>query len=145
MLAKKVTYTDFNGEERTETFYFNLTKAEVAEMQLTHPGGYTEYIQRIIDSKQQEEIIRIFKELLLKSYGEKSEDGKHFRKSKEISEEFSNTEAYSEIFVELMTNANEAAAFVNGIMPKVDMTEDQKAELARKTKALIDQKAAESE
>lgn len=145
MLAKKVTYTDYNGEERTETFYFNLTKAEVTEMQLTHPGGYAEYIQRIIDSKQQEEIVAIFKDLLLKSYGEKSEDGKYFRKSKEISENFSNTEAYSEIFVELMTNADEAAKFVNGVMPQVDLTEDQKAELLAKTKGLIEQKDAASE
>ena len=142
MYTKKITYTDFNGQERTESIYFNLTKAEVAEMEMDCPGGYSAYLERIIESKDQTEIMKAFKNLILKSYGEKSEDGRHFRKSEEISADFANTEAYSEIFVELMTNPSSAAAFVNGIMPFADMDESKKAELAAKTKELIESKSA---
>lgn len=143
MYTKKVTYTDFNGQERTETLYFNLSKAEVTEMEATFPGGYSQFLQKIIDSKDQVEIMNAFKSLILKSYGEKSEDGRHFRKSEQISKDFESTEAYSEIFVELMTNASSASAFVNGIMPFGDMDEDKKAELTAKTKELIESKASE--
>lgn len=142
MYVKKLSYVDYNGEERTETFYFNLSKAEIAEMELTHPGGYTEYLQKIIDSKDQQSIMEAFKFMLLKAYGEKSEDGRHFRKSKQITEDFESTEAYSEIFVNLMTDAAEAAAFVNGIMPLGNISDDQKEEIRVKTKELIDSKAS---
>lgn len=111
------TYVDFNGVERTEDFYFNLTKAEVAEMQLTTDGGLDAYIQKIVDAKDQKAIIEIFKELVLKCYGEKSDDGRRFVKSDEIREAFSQTQAYSDIFIELATDDKAAAAFVNGITP----------------------------
>lgn len=138
MLAKKITYTDFDGEERTETFYFNLTKAELLEMQIKHPGGYGEYLQRIIDAKDQVEVMNSFKELIMLSYGEKSEDGKHFRKSEEISKDFVGSAAYDELFFELLTDPDSGAAFVNGIMPKLDLTQEQQMEINAKTKALID-------
>lgn len=111
------TYVDFNGVERTEDFYFNLTKAEVAEMQLTTDGGLDAYIQKIVDAKDQKAIIEIFKELVLKCYGEKSDDGRRFVKNDEIREAFSQTQAYSDIFIELATDDKAAAAFVNGITP----------------------------
>lgn len=140
MLAKPITYTDYDGNERTETFYFNLSKAEVAEMQLKHPGGYAEYLQRIIDAKDQSQLIDAFKRLITDSYGVKSEDGKRFCKSSEISEAFVQTEAYSELFVELLSSGEAAAAFVNAIMPVMDLDDEKKAEISAKTKALIENK-----
>ena len=118
MLVETITYTDYNDEERTEKFYFNLTEAELAEMELSITGGFSEMIQRIIDAKDTPSIIKVFKELLLKAYGEKSPDGKRFIKSKEISEAFSQTEAYSQLFMKLATNDEYAANFVNGLVPK---------------------------
>lgn len=118
MFAKTITYTDFNDVERTETFYFNFSKAEIAEMQLTTEGGLTEKLQKIIDSKDQTEIFKMFKYLILKAYGEKSPDGKRFIKNEELSEGFSQTAAFDEFFMELGTNSDAAQAFVNGIIPK---------------------------
>ena len=117
MLKKTITYTDYNGIERTENFYFNLSKAEIMEMEMSTAGGMAETIQKIVDAKDAPAIIRVFKDLVLKSYGVKSDDGRRFIKSKELSDEFSQTEAYSQIFMELATDADEAAKFVNGIIP----------------------------
>lgn len=117
MLKKTITYTDYNGVERKEDFYFNLTKAEITEMQLSTVGGLSEMISKVVDSKDLPTIIKIFKELILKAYGEKSEDGRRFIKSDEISASFSQTEAYSQLFMELATDADAAAKFVNGIVP----------------------------
>lgn len=117
MLKKKITYTDYNGVEITEDFYFNLTKAEVMEMEMTTTGGLAEKINKVIATKDAKSIITIFKDLILKAYGEKSEDGKRFMKNDEIKIAFSETEAYSILFMELATDANAAATFVNGIIP----------------------------
>ena len=117
MLKKTVTYVDYNGVERTEDFYFNLSKAEVAEMELSVEGGFSKMIEEIVKSNDNVRIIELFKEMVLKAYGEKSADGRRFVKSKELSEAFSQTEAYSEIFMELALDEKAAAAFVNGIMP----------------------------
>lgn len=117
MIKKTVTYVDYNGEERTEDFYFNLSKAELMEMQMSVEGGLAEKLQKIVSSKDTVEIIKLFKELLLKSYGVKSDDGKRFIKSDAIREAFTQTEAYSELFMELATDAEKASAFVNGIVP----------------------------
>lgn len=117
MLKKTINYTDYNGMERKEDFYFNLNKAEVAEMELSTEGGLAEMIQKIVSSKDTPSIVKIFKDLILKAYGEKTPDGKRFVKSKELSDAFAQTEAYSELFMELATDAEAAAAFVNGIMP----------------------------
>lgn len=117
MIKKTVTYIDYNGVERTEDFYFNLSKAEVAEMELSVEGGFSKMLEKLIASKDNVQIVNIFKEMVLKAYGEKSPDGKRFIKSKELAEAFSQTEAYSEIFIELALNEEAAAAFVNGIMP----------------------------
>ena len=117
MLKKTVTYVDYNGVERTEDFYFNLSKAEVAEMELSVEGGFSKMLEEIVKSNDNARIIELFKEMVLKAYGEKSADGRRFVKSKELSEAFSQTEAYSEIFMELAMDEKAAAAFVNGIMP----------------------------
>ena len=123
MLKKTIKYVDFNGVERSEEFYFNLTKAELMEMELSISGGLTEMINSIVNTQDAPEIIKIFKKLILDSYGVKSNDGKRFVKSKELSDEFAQTEAYSVLFMELATNADEASKFINGIMP-VDVAKE---------------------
>ena len=117
MLKKTITYTDYNGDERKEGFYFNLTKAELMEMEMSTEGGLAERIQKVVDTKDVPSIIKIFKDLVLKAYGEKSADGKRFIKSKELSEAFAQTEAYSILFMELASDADEASKFINGIVP----------------------------
>ena len=117
MLKKTITYVDYNGMERTEDFYFNLSKAEVAEMELSVQGGFSKMLEEIIASKDNVQIVNLFKQMVLKSYGEKSPDGRRFIKSEEIAQAFAQTEAYSEIFMELALNEDKAAEFVNGIMP----------------------------
>ena len=117
MIKKTINYVDYNGVERKEDFYFNLSKAEVAEMELSVDGGLSNMIEQIVNSKDNKEIIALFKQIILKAYGEKSPDGKRFVKSKEISEAFSQTEAYSELFVELALNEEKAANFIKGILP----------------------------
>lgn len=117
MLKKTVTYVDYNGVERTEDFYFNLSKAEVAEMELSVEGGFSKMLEEIVKSNDNARILELFKEMVLKAYGEKSADGRRFVKNKELAEAFSQTEAYSEIFMELAMDEKAAAAFVNGIMP----------------------------
>lgn len=118
MFSKTITYKDYNDVERTETFYFDLKKSELAEMEMTTEGGFAAYLTKITESKNQAEIFRIFKMLLLKAYGEKSADGRKFVKSEALSEEFSQTMAYDELFMELGTNSEFASAFVKGILPK---------------------------
>ena len=117
MFKKTITYTDYNDVERTETFYFNFTKAEVLEMELGTVGGLSAMIQGIIDAKDTPALIKVFKELVLKAYGEKSADGKRFVKSPELSEAFSQTEAYSDIFMELATDDVAAAKFIKEVTP----------------------------
>ena len=117
MLKKTITYTDYSGIERTEDFYFNLSKAEILEMQLSVNGGFAEMLQKIIKAKDFPTLVKTFKELILVSYGEKSEDGRRFVKSKEISDAFAQTEAYSILFMELSNDDKAASEFVNGILP----------------------------
>lgn len=118
MIKRTMTYTDYDGNERTEDFYFNLTKAETTEMELSSEGGLTKLIEKIMAEQNSVEIIKVFKDLIRRSYGQKSLDGKRFIKSDELFEEFSQTEAYSDLFMELATNAESATAFVNGILPR---------------------------
>ena len=118
MLKETLKYVDYNGVERNEDFYFNLTKAEIMEMELSTAGGLTEMINKIVATQDAPAIIKVFKELILKAYGEKSPDGKRFIKSEEISAGFSQTEAYSDLFMRLATDTEYASKFVNGIVPK---------------------------
>lgn len=117
MLKKTITYTDYNGTERTEDFYFNLSKAEITEMEMSTVGGFAEMIQNVVNAQDAPAIIKIFKDLVLKAYGQKSPDGRRFIKKPELSEAFSQTEAYSQLFMELATDADAAAKFINGIIP----------------------------
>lgn len=121
MLSKKIKYTDYNGVEREETFLFNLSKAELMEMELGTAGGLADMIKNIVAAQDTPSIVKIFKELVLKAYGEKSPDGKRFIKIDEkgnpLSVGFSQTEAYSNLFMELATDADAAAKFVRGIVP----------------------------
>lgn len=118
MIKKTMTYLDYDGNERTEDFYFNLSKAEVAEMELSTAGGITKMIETLVQEQDSKRITEVFKNFIMKSYGKKSADGKRFVKSPEMLEEFMQTEAYSDLFVLLATNTEEAQAFFNGIMPQ---------------------------
>lgn len=117
MLKKTITYEDYNGVERKEDFYFNLSKVELTEMQMGADGGMSEYLQKIVDAKDTTTIMELFKKLILKAYGEKVDDGKRFKKSKELSEAFSQTPAYEVLYMELAFDADAAAKFVKGIVP----------------------------
>ena len=131
MLKKTIKYTDYNGVERKEDFLFHLTKAELMEMEMGTTGGLAEKIQQVVDTQDVPSIIKIFKEIVLKAYGEKSDDGKRFIKVNDagvpLSIGFSQTEAYSELFMELATDADAAAKFIKGIIPSdIDLTEAEK-------------------
>lgn len=117
MIKKRIKYIDYDGNERTEDHYFNLSKAELTEMEVSHKGGLTKVIDRIIEEQDAKKMIEIFKDLVLKSYGKKSLDGRKFIKNDELRDDFSQTEAYVNIFMELATDSKSAAEFVSGIMP----------------------------
>ena len=117
MLKKTITYTDYNGHSRTEDFYFNLTKTELMKMEMGTNGGLSEMVKSIIAAQDQAALIQIFEDLILKAYGVKSLDGKRFEKSTQLSEAFAQTEAYDQLFMELATDADAAAQFINGIVP----------------------------
>ena len=116
MLKKTIVYTDYEGNERTDDFYFNLNQPELLEMNVSEKGGLEKVIEKIIATDDFKKLVEIFKEIILKAYGEKSLDGRRFVKSKELSEQFSQTEAYSILFMELALNAEAASAFINGII-----------------------------
>lgn len=118
MIKKTITYTDYNGMERTEDFYFHLSKPELMELELSTEGGLANKINKIIASNNAPEIIKTFKEIIQKSYGVKSDDGRRFMKSDDLFRNFAETEAYSLLYVELATNAELASKFINGIIPQ---------------------------
>lgn len=132
MLKKTIKYTDFDGVERKEDFYFNLTKAELLELQMSMEGGLRGHLERIIKTQSQPELIKMFKEIIMRAYGEKSPDGKRFMKSDEIRQNFECTEAYSELFMELATNSDAAADFINALLPDdFRADEETKAQLMK--------------
>lgn len=118
MLKKSITYDTFSGERVTEDFYFNLTKAELVELEVSHKGGLSDSLKKIIASEDGSEIIKQFKEIILKAYGQKSDDGRRFIKNQQLRDEFESTEAYSVLFMELVTNAEAAAEFVRSVIPQ---------------------------
>lgn len=119
MLKKTVTYTNWNGEEVTEDFWFHLSKSECVEMTYTTPGGFDAYIKRIVAAKDVPTLIKEWKKLVLMAYGKKSADGKRFMKDDEIRREFVESPAYDIIFMEFVTDDKAAAEFVNGILPEM--------------------------
>ena len=118
MFTKTVTYKDFDGNERTEVCRFNLSEPEIIEMESSYPGGLEQMLKKIIEEKDQQKILAVFKELMLKSYGEKTPDGKRFVKSKELSEAFSQTGAYEQLYMRILRDTDCAIEFTNGIMPE---------------------------
>lgn len=139
MLTKTIKYTDYNGEEREEKFLFNLSKAELMEMELGTTGGMVETLKKIIEVKDTPSLVKIFKDLILKSYGEKSADGKRFIKidneGNPLSIGFSQTEAYSNLFMELATNSVSAIEFVKGIIPSdIEISEEEIKKLTGEVK-----------
>jgi hypothetical protein len=131
MLKKEITYVDFNGEEVTDTFYFNVSKPEIIELELDVDGGFGKMMERIVEANDTKLLVKEFKRIILLAYGVKSEDGKRFIKSDELREEFSQTAAYSELFMQLALDADAAADFIKGILPKdlSDTIEEVKPEV----------------
>lgn len=152
MFTYSVKYTDFDGVEREETLYFNLSRAELTELQLTYPGGYGEHIEKITKAQDRPEIIRMFKDLMARTYGEKSDDGRRLIKSPELYEAFTQTNAYDEFFMRLCSDAEFAASFVAGVMPdfgdpeaKAKALADAKQELLDKFRNQIEREKQDSE
>ena len=123
MLKKTITYTDYDGNQRTEDHYFHLNKAEIAGIELAHPGGLEVYVKRLTQEQAGAEIYRIFLDLIKLSYGKKSDDGRRFMKSPEITQSFTETEAFSQLIMELIGDSNAAVEFVRGIIP-ADVAKD---------------------
>lgn len=123
-----MTYDDFNGEKVTEDLYFNLSKAELLEMNFHAKGGLVNYIEAMINSRDTQEISEFFKLILVKSYGEKTPDGKHFMKTPEIAQQFQCSVPYSELYTKLSTDADAASEFINAVIPKDLADEYKKAE-----------------
>lgn len=120
MLKKTITYMDYNDVERTEDFYFNLTQTELTMMNASYKGGMQAKLEKIIQAQDAGEIVKMVKEIIHLAYGEKSDDGRRFIKSDELSTAFEQTEAYNKLFVELSTSDQAMSSFVNGIMPKTN-------------------------
>lgn len=137
MYKKTITYTDYNGRELTEDFYFNMTESELVEMQLNKTGGMAEYITKITSANDIPSLAALFKKLVLKSYGEKSEDGRRFIKSEKLSEEFSQTQAYNTLYMELATDSDAAIAFMNGIIPNIKGKEEAIAQAKKEAGATL--------
>lgn len=116
MLKKTITYTDYDGNQRTKDYYFNLSKAELTEMRLSYSGGLEKTLEKIAAEQDSKRMFAHFKDLILRSYGEKSLDGDQFVKNETLSKAFEQTEAYSELVIELLSDADAAAAFVNGVV-----------------------------
>ncbi len=132
MYVKEIEYTDFNGVARKEKFYFNLTKAEILDMELGKTGGLTEYVQKIISAQDTPAIMALFKKLLLMSYGVKSDDGRRFIKNDQVREDFEQTQAYSDLYILLALDDNEASKFVNSIIPEdMKVSDAQKAQFVK--------------
>ena len=136
MYKKTIKYEDFNGVQREEKFYFNLSKAELMEMELSTEAGVEEKIRVLIATKNNAEIMQIFKDLILKSYGIKSEDGTRFIKSQELRDSFEQSNAYSELFMEILSSSDAQVEFINGVINGVNMPEMKEEEAIAKLKEL---------
>lgn len=136
MFKKEIEYQDFNGQQRKETFYFNLSKAELMEMELSTQAGMEEMIKMLIATKDNAKIVQTFKDLILKSYGIKSEDGTRFIKTPELREAFEQSNAYSELFMEILSNTDAQVSFINGVVNGVNVPEMKEEDAIAKLKEL---------
>lgn len=118
MIKKTITYEDYDGNTRTQDFWFNLSQHEIARMEVSTPGGFKSMVKRIIDAKSQVQLVDLFENLIHMSYGVKSADGVHFIKNEEVWQEFASTNAYNDLYMELITDIAKASEFFNGIMQK---------------------------
>jgi hypothetical protein len=118
LLKKTITYEDFNGETTSEDLFFHLSKAELVELEMSHEGGLSVALQKIVESQDGKAIVAEFKNIILNSYGKKSEDGRRFIKNQALRDEFESSEAYSTLFMELVTDTDAAIEFINGVIPK---------------------------
>ena len=118
MLKKLIKYTDYNGVERQENFYFNLNKTELMEMETEVTGGMRQLLEDMMEKQDIPKIMKAFKTIILKAYGEKSPDGRRFYKSEELSTAFTQTEAYNELYMELLSDAKKASQFITALMPE---------------------------
>lgn len=140
MLKKTIKYNNpFTGEEVEETFYFHLSKAELIELEMGTEGGLSEALKRIVAEENPKKIIAEFKNIILSAYGERSENGRFFKKTQQLRDEFESSEAYSALFMEILTDAEAAAVFVNSIVPV------EVAEAAAKEAAELTQKESQAE
>lgn len=138
MLKKTMTTVDFGGTERTEDYYFNLTKAEIMEMQLCTDGGFVETVKKIVEAKNQLELTHLFKKIICASYGVLSPDGRKFVKNQQVLDDFMATQAYSDLYIELLSGDGKAAEdFVNGILPKDLTNEAAKAHVSQPGLAVL--------
>lgn len=141
MLKKTITYEDFDGNKLEEDFYFNLTKTELIEIEMSEEGGLENAINKIIRTRDNKKIMEMFKKIISMSYGEKSLDGKRFIKTDEIRENFLTSLAYDELFMELLSNEDAAAKFIKGIMPKdIDINTEDAIKSAKEKLGLVEDK-----
>ena len=119
MLKKTIAYKDYDNNDRVEDFYFNLSKAEILEMEYGTTGGMTKIIEQMVATQDTARIMKMFKEIIMRAYGEKTLDGKRFVKSPELAEAFTQTEAYSELFMELVQDPDKFAQFIKAVIPDI--------------------------
>lgn len=132
MIKWPITFETYDGEKVTENFYFNLSKAELAQMQFNADGSFSNYIERIMNERDYKSLGEEFRKLILMSYGKKSDDGRVFRKSEELRNDFENSPAYSELYIQLLGDSEAVAKFITGILPK-----DMQAEATKEADKLL--------
>lgn len=143
MYVKKIKYTDYDGNEREEKYYFHLNKAELMKMQFSVKGGFEAHLKRLLETKSEPEVMKIFEDFVDKTYGVKSVDGKTFIKNEQVLNEFKQSEAYSEFFMELISDKKAQLDFIKGIMPDAMLADVRRELEAHKDELGIDEELAE--
>ena len=139
MLKKTITYTDYDGMERTEDFWFNLSKTELTKLDAELPGGVLGVLRKIIDKKDRKALVDFIETLILRSYGEKTLDGKRFVKTPEMAEEFMQTPAYDELFMTILSDTDSQTSFINGVIPQSMAKEIEQTDKKQVENALAEQ------
>lgn len=139
MLKKTITYTDYDGMERTEDFWFNLSKTELTKLDAELPGGVLGVLRKIIDKKDRKALVDFIETLILRSYGEKTLDGKRFVKTPDMAEEFMQTPAYDELFMSILSDTDSQTSFINGIIPQSMAKEIEQTDKKQVENALAEQ------